>query len=72
MALNGTKSLDITRSPLRLSCHVFLQPQCIEERGCVCGMVKIWSIRAKEIMAAKYAAKFMPCIPEGTSLHFED
>ena len=41
VALNGTRSLDITRNPLRWSCHVFLQLQYIEERSCVCGMVKI-------------------------------
>ena len=72
MALNGTRSLDITQNLLRLYCHVFPQFQCIEESGYVCGMVKICSIMAKKIMPAEYAAKFMPCIPQRSSLQFED
>ena len=72
IALNGTRSLDITQNLLRLYCHVFPQFQCFEESGYVCGMVKICSIMAKKIMPAEYAAKFMPCIPQRSSLQFED
>lgn len=72
MALNGTRSLDITQNLLRLYCHVFPQFQFFEKSGYVCGMVKICSIMAKKIMPAEYAAKFMPCIPQRSSLQFED